>query len=77
MILAAVVIPLGGSLVVAVGRAAHRGMLAANAIAGSRTSAIGGSEEAWYVAHAAGRRWISWEEGVIAVTGMLLRMVAN
>ena len=77
MILATVVMPSADHLSSPSARAAHRAMLVSTAVARSRTNATGDSEEARYVAHAAGKWWISWEEGVIAVTGMSLLMVAN
>lgn len=66
---------LGGSLVVAVGRAAKRGILSPNAWAGIRTQATMASYEAWYTAHEVGGKWISIGGWIIAIGGMLLIVV--
>lgn len=66
---------IGGSLIVAVGRAARRGMLSPNAWAGIRTHATMASYEAWYTAHEAGGKWISIGGWIITIGGMLLVVV--
>jgi hypothetical protein len=73
--IAAIAMALGGSLVVAVGRAAKRGMLSPNAWAGIRTQATMASYEAWYTAHEVGGKWISIGGWIIAIGGMLLIVV--
>jgi len=66
---------LGGSLVVAVGRAAKTGLLSRNAWAGIRTPATVASSEAWYAAHEAGGKWISIGGWIITVGGIILLLV--
>jgi len=73
--IAAVFMAVGGSIVVAVGRAAQRGMLSPNAWAGIRTPATTASTEAWYAAHQAGGRWIAIGGWIIAIGGVILLLV--
>jgi uncharacterized membrane protein len=55
MIIAAIVLMLGGILVAAVSEAAARGRLGINHVAGIRTRAVMMSEEAWTAGHRAAR----------------------
>ncbi len=66
---------LGGSLVVALGRAASTGLLSPNAWAGIRTPATVASSEAWYAAHEAGGKWISIGGWIITIGGIILLLV--
>ena len=75
MTIAAVFMAIGGSIVIAVGRAAQRGMLSPNAWAGIRTPATTASTEAWYAAHEAGGRWISIGGWIITIGGIIVLLV--
>ncbi len=75
MTIAAVAMALGGSVVVALGRAGRRGLLSPNRWAGIRTSATMASYEAWYTAHEAGGKWISIGGWIFAIGGMILLLV--
>jgi hypothetical protein len=70
--IAAVFMAIGGSLIVAVGRAGRRGLLSPNAWAGIRTKATMSSYQAWYTAHEVGGKWVSIGGWIIAIGGMLL-----
>jgi fermentation-respiration switch protein FrsA (DUF1100 family) len=72
VIVAAVLMAIGGSLVVAAGRAGERGMLSPNAWVGIRTPATTASNEAWYAAHEAAGRWISIGGWIIAIGGIIV-----
>jgi SdpI/YfhL protein family len=73
--IAAVAMAIGGSVVVAVGRAGRRGLLSPNAWVGIRTKTTMSSYAAWYTAHEAGGKWISVGGWIIAIGGMLLLLV--
>lgn len=75
MTIAAIAMAIGGSVIVAVGRAGRRGMLSPNAWAGIRTQATMASYEAWYTAHEVGGKWISIGGWIIAIGGMVLIVV--
>ena len=75
MIIAGAAMALGGSIVVALGRAAERGLLRPNGWAGIRTPATVASKEAWYAAHEAGGRWISIGGWILTVGGIIILVV--
>jgi hypothetical protein len=75
VIFAAIVMAIGGSLLVAFGRAATRGMLKPNGWAGIRTRATLASDEAWYATHAAGGRWITIAGWVITIAGLAILLI--
>ena len=75
MIIAGAAMALGGSIVVALGRAAERGLLRPNGWAGIRTPATVASEEAWYTAHEAGGHWISIGGWILTVGGIIILVV--
>ncbi len=75
MIIAGVAMALGGSIVVALGRAAERGLLSPNRWAGIRTPATVASRDAWYTAHEAGGRWVSIGGWILTVGGIMILVV--
>jgi len=75
VILAAAVMAIGGSFMVAAGRAGERGMLSPNAWVGIRTRATTASNEAWYAAHEAAGRWISIGGWIIAIGGIIVLLL--
>ena len=72
MIIAGAFMTLGGSLVVAVGRAARRGLLTPHARVGIRTPATVASQEAWYTAHEAAGMWITIGGWIITIGGLII-----
>lgn len=72
MTLAAVAMALGGSLIIAVGRAGQRGLLTPGSWAGIRTDATQASEEAWYAAHEASATWVKLGGWVVTIAGLAI-----
>jgi len=75
VIIAGAAMALGGSLIVALGRAAERGLLSPNGWVGIRTPATVASREGWYAAHEAGGRWISIGGWILTVGGIVILVI--
>jgi uncharacterized membrane protein len=69
MIIASIVLMLGGILVTAISEAAASGRLGVNSVAGIRTRALMMSEEAWTAGHRAARIPVGLAGLVMALTG--------
>jgi uncharacterized membrane protein len=69
MIIASIVLMLGGILVTAISEAAARGRLGVNSVAGIRTRALMMSERAWTAGHKAARIPVNLAGLVMFLTG--------